>query len=133
MSLGDWLERADRTLASAKILLDHGDPSGACSSAYYAMFYAARAALFGAGQPERALGKTHSGMIASFHQFLVQPGLVAPQQGRALQHEFSRRLIADYEVAGVDVEAAKLAIDRADVFVAVVRALADDSFSDSSG
>lgn len=125
MSAAQWLERAGRALASATLLLDAGDPDRACSTAYYAMFYAARAALFHVDQPERALGKTHSGMIASFHQFLVHPGLIEAPEGRALQHEFSRRLIADYEADGVDARMAAAAIAGARSFVAAVRDLID--------
>jgi len=123
MSAEHWLARADRALRTASLVLQHNDPDRACSSAYYAMFYATRAALFNVGQPERAMGKTHAGMIAAFHQFLVQPGLMPIGLGRSLQHEFSRRLIADYEEGGLSNEVASEAIAAADDFVAAMRAL----------
>jgi uncharacterized protein (UPF0332 family) len=47
------------------------------------MFYAARAALFHVGQPERALCKTHSGAIAAFNQYLVHTKLISTEHGRA--------------------------------------------------
>lgn len=42
------MQKADRALASARLLLDAGDTEGACNRAYYAMFDAARAALVNA-------------------------------------------------------------------------------------
>jgi uncharacterized protein (UPF0332 family) len=39
--------KAQTAAASARILLNAGDVDGACNRAYYAMFDAARAALFG--------------------------------------------------------------------------------------
>lgn len=118
-----WLARAQRSLRSARLLLEDGDADRACNSAYYAMFYAVRAALIHVGQSERALGKTHSGMIAAFHQFLVATDLVDVRQGRALTTEFHRRLIADYEAEGLAPEAARSAIDSANDFVAAVEEL----------
>lgn len=41
----ELIAKANRALASAKLLLDSGDVDGACNRAYYAMFDAARAAL----------------------------------------------------------------------------------------
>lgn len=117
-----WLARAHRSLRSARLLLDDGDADRACSSAYYAMFYAVRAALTHVGEGERALGKTHSGMIAAFHQFLVRTDLLDARHGRALTTEFHRRLIADYEATGLAPEAARTAIDNAEDFVAAVDA-----------
>ena len=45
MTPQELMAKADRALASAKLLLDSGDVDGACNRAYYAMFDAARAAL----------------------------------------------------------------------------------------
>lgn len=123
MSAGQWLDRAERALRTARLAYGDGDADGACSKAYYAMFYAARAALFHVGQPDRALGKTHSGTIAAFHQFVVHVGLVDGEYGRSLSHEAQRRLIADYDAAGVEDDDAAPAIANAEAFVAAVKAL----------
>ena len=45
MTAKELLDKAERALASAQVLLDIGDVDGACNRAYYAMFDAARAAL----------------------------------------------------------------------------------------
>ncbi|HYZ48090.1 MAG TPA: HEPN domain-containing protein, partial [Sphingomonas sp.] len=57
-----WIAQAERSLETAQLVLGT-DPNAACSRAYYAMFYAARAALLRAGHAEQAMGKTHSGLI----------------------------------------------------------------------
>ena len=54
MSADDLLGKAERALASARLLLDAGDTDGACNRAYYAMFDAARAALLASGAPVEA-------------------------------------------------------------------------------
>jgi uncharacterized protein (UPF0332 family) len=43
--MDDLLKRARQAAQSARTLLESGDPNGAVNRAYYAMFYAAHAAL----------------------------------------------------------------------------------------
>lgn len=107
----------------AKLVLDGGDPDRALSTAYYAMFYAARVALIHVGQPERAMGKTHSGMISAFNQFVVHAGLVDSGLGKAFSLELNRRIFADYEEGGVSVAEAAQAIVIATDFVETVTGL----------
>jgi hypothetical protein len=61
MNAGELMEKANRVVASAKLLLDAGDVDGACNRAYYAMFDAARAALIQWGKPPAYRG-THKGL-----------------------------------------------------------------------
>lgn len=123
MNVDTWLARADRALATATLIAADGDYDRAASTAYYAMFYAARVALIHVGRPERAMGKTHSGMAAAFGQFLVLPGLVDAGYGKAFSLELNRRIIADYEEGGVSPQGAAESIVRARKFVAMVKAL----------
>lgn len=123
MSVDSWLARADRALETASLVADHGDFDRAASTAYYAMFYAARAALIHVGQPERALGKTHSGMVSAFSQYLVKPGLIEPRFRTAFSFELNRRILADYEEGGVDSGGAAEAVANARDFVAAVSQL----------
>lgn len=115
-----WMERADRTLETARRLLD-ADPSSACNRAYYAMFYAARAALLRVDQAERAAGKSHSGMISAFSGHLVRPGLIAPEHGRAFARVEQHRLAGDYLGPGVPLKVAAESVDQAAAFVTAVR------------
>lgn len=93
--LQSLMERARRSLRSARNLLDDGDHDFAISRAYYAMFYGATAALLSQGI-KRA---KHSGVIAAFGLHLVKSGKFAVEQQRALQVAFSDRSQGDY--AGV--------------------------------
>jgi uncharacterized protein (UPF0332 family) len=58
------MRRAERSLRSARNLLDDGDHDFAISRAYYAMFYAATAALLS----QNIKRSKHSGVIAAFAQ-----------------------------------------------------------------
>ncbi len=49
MSPSAYLAKAERALASARLLLADDDREGACNRAYYAMFDAAHAALLHQG------------------------------------------------------------------------------------
>ena len=116
------MDKALKALASARILLVAGDTDGATNRAYYAMFDAAIASLTWAGanamQP-----KTHSGLIASFGQNLVQADKLPSEFGRALNRVQELRLIADYLAEPVPLDKATWAIEEADGFVAAVSAL----------
>ena len=90
--LQSLMERSRRSLRSARNILDDGDHDFAMSRAYYAMFYAATAALLSQGI-KRA---KHSGVIAAFGQHLVKPGKVATEHQGALQAAFRDRSAGDY-------------------------------------
>lgn len=118
------MDKAQKALASAKILLDAGDTDGAANRAYYAMFDAAIAALSWAGADTgQAPPKTHGGLIASFGQNLVRTGNLPTERGRALNRVQELRLTADYLAEPVPLDKAKWAIEEADSFVAAVVAL----------
>lgn len=116
--------KAQRALASARLLLDSGDVDGACNRAYYAMFDAARAALLSIHAPVPAeVARTHSGLIAAFSLHLVKPGLVSVENGRSLNKVEDLRLIADYRSDPVTLENAAWALEQASRFLVAVQAL----------
>jgi uncharacterized protein (UPF0332 family) len=116
------IARARRSSASAKVLLDIGDPGGACNRAYYAMFDAARAALLATGlEPSKSEAiKTHSGLIAAFSLHLIKPGRIPTPFGKSLRQADQIRLIADYSDEEPDAETALSSIEQAYDFVAAV-------------
>lgn len=67
----DLERRARRYLQSAKLLLDSGDMESSVSRAYYAMFYAAEAALVTKG----LAFSSHKGVIAGFGEHFVKTGV----------------------------------------------------------
>ena len=118
------MAKAQKALASARLLLGAGDTDGATNRAYYAMFDAAIAALIwvsaDAGQ---STPKTHNGLIASFGQNLVKAGRLPAEFGRSLNRVQELRLTADYLAAPVSSDKAQWAIREAGSFVAAVAGL----------
>lgn len=90
-----WLHRAEETLAAATALLDAGFYREATSRAYYAMFYAARAAL----ALEGIHVHKHSAVISAFGRRLANARRVSQHLHRTLLVAFEDRGDADYELA----------------------------------
>ena len=87
------IEKARRYLKSAKLLLDDGDFESAASRTYYAMFYAAQAALLTKGLSF----SSHKGVISGFGEHLIKTGVFPKDMGRELNRAFEKRQIGDYE------------------------------------
>jgi len=111
------LVKADRALRAAELLLRDGAPDFAAGRAYYAMFYAAEAAL-----TEKNLQfRKHSGVHAAFGEHLAKPGLLDPKFHRWLLNAFDKRILGDYSYEmDVDEGAAREMIEQAREFVAAV-------------
>ena len=69
------MQKAERALDEARVLLREAKTEGACSRAYYAMHDAAHAALLATGHeaPDAPI-KTHHSLIAEFGKKLVLGG-----------------------------------------------------------
>jgi uncharacterized protein (UPF0332 family) len=120
----ELFEKAARAVASAQLLLDNGDPDGACNRAYYAMFDAARAALLASGAPVTPeIAKTHSGLISAFSLHLVKTGRVAVDLGKALNKVEDLRLVADYKGDALESGDAQWAVNQAQNFVQMMKTL----------
>jgi uncharacterized protein (UPF0332 family) len=117
----ELLDKAERALASARLLLDAGDVDGACNRAYYAMFDAARARLLASGFADVETIKTHSGLITAFSLHLVKAGAVSIDLGKSLNRIADIRLIADYTADEVSQLDAADAVSQAVVFVETMR------------
>ena len=86
------LARARTALEEANLLIAQGLLSGGLNRAYYAAFYAARAAL----ATVNADSSRHSGTIALFQQHFVRTGLVPAEAAKALPRAFEKRQTTDY-------------------------------------
>ena len=125
-----YIQKAERALEDARVLLREASTEGACNRAYYAMFDAAHAALFAAGyRPAQGVFKTHHGLIAEFGLQLVQTGKIDPAFGRSLNRVQEIRLVADYSADPPPPDDATSAVEKAQQFVAAMRA----SFPSSPG
>jgi uncharacterized protein (UPF0332 family) len=118
----DLWSRAHQAARSARLLLDAGDTSGACNRAYYAMFDAARAALF-TSDPSLSSepSKTHSGLIHAFSQHLVKTGRAPKLLGQSLARAHELRLVADYTGDQVEAADAQAAVERAEQFIEALK------------
>jgi uncharacterized protein (UPF0332 family) len=108
------MERAKRSVRSARNLLEDGDFDFALSRAYYAMFYAAKAALLRRGVQR----SKHSGVIAAFAEHLVKPGCFPTADQRNLQAAFQERSEGDYAGIFPSREKTEQRLRDADDFVA---------------
>jgi uncharacterized protein (UPF0332 family) len=104
-------------LAAARELLDSGFPRQATSRAYYAAFYAARAALEAAGI---SAPKTHSGLRTRFSEFAKGTPRIGGEVGRTLSQLETGRTDADYGGSTISVDEASDAIAKAEHVVDVV-------------
>jgi uncharacterized protein len=123
------IELSREDLEAARKLVESGFPRQAISRAYYAAFYAARAALEAIGdQPP----KTHSGMRSRFSDLARSTPALGPDVGRSLSQLGTDRAEADYDEQTVTAEEATEAIDKAQHVVDVVeRAIAEGLGSES--
>ena len=110
---------ADERLRASRLAHDAGFPASAVSSAYYAMLYAARAAL----SEEERNAKTHRGIWALFSESFVASGRFEPELFRAAQQAQDLREAADYEAGTVSTERAESVLGEAERFVAAVGAM----------
>ena len=86
---------AERTLSASKLLMEHDHVREAASRAYYAMFYAAHAALNWSGVE---LPRTHNGTIIVFERECVHTGAVNPELIRVPRDANRLRRSSDYEL-----------------------------------
>ncbi len=87
------IQKADRALAAARRNLDAGDYDFASARAYYAVYYAVKAALLS----QEYTSSRHSGNIAGFNRLFLKPGIFPKRYSKLIDQLFNERQIADYE------------------------------------
>ena len=88
------LASARDELEAAQILLDAGKHRKAMSSAYYAVFHAASAALLWHNE-ERV---KHSGVESAFSFLLIRPGIIEAEYGKIYMKARRQRERSDYDM-----------------------------------
>ena len=112
--------KALQSLEAAKVLLEKGYYDFAASRGYYAMFYAAGAALLSRGL---SFSK-HSAVIAAFGKQFVSSGLLPKHLHRSLLDAFDLRVMGDYGSPGIiGEEKARALLERAEEFMREVGGL----------
>ncbi|EWY41812.1 hypothetical protein N825_25185 [Skermanella stibiiresistens SB22] len=113
------MAKAERAIASARLLLDEGDLEGATNRAYYAALHAAGAALALSGVlPETT--KSHSTVIGLFGKHIVLAGRMDADHGRLLNRSHQLRTLADYDVGAIDLLNVDQVVSGSELFVLAV-------------
>jgi len=123
----DGLSRAYEVLQSLRrVFAEVKDPNGTISSAYQAMYHAARAALNEAGKAP----KSHQGVQHELRATYVQTGRLDTRYHSMLSQAEGERLDADYELTpSFSAEEAEQWIVRAEDFVDTIEAMLLDAAS----
>lgn len=87
------IQKAQRYIRSAELLIADGDNESAVSRLYYAMFYCAEAALL----TKDLSYSSHKGVLSGFGEHFVKTGIFERQMGRNLNLAFEKRQLGDYE------------------------------------
>ena len=113
------LEKAQRSLKGAKLMVDNALPELAVSRAFYAMFYIASAFILGAGLSY----SSHSAVISAFWRDFGKNDERLRQFHRALIDAQDMRNRSDYNLdSGITDEDARFQINVAYEFVACFKA-----------
>ena len=90
---------------------------GICASrAYYAMFYAAQAALL----HKDLQFKRHSAVISAFNKEFVKTGVFPPATFKSLQKGYDLRIEGDYGLLEVSEDEAAAVVREADDFLRII-------------
>jgi uncharacterized protein (UPF0332 family) len=115
----ELLERARQGVASARVLVEAGQPATAVSTAYYAMLYAARAAL---SERDRS-ARSHAGIWGLFREEFVLAGEFDESLAQAGQRAQARREASDYAAEAFELAEARALVATSERFVAEVERL----------
>ena len=110
------MDRARRSLRSARNILDDGDHDFAVSRAYFGDVLRGERDVAFSEYPARQ----HSGVIAAFGQCMVKTGRFPVEHHVALQTAFSSRGAGDYGGVFPDREEAERRLQEANAFVEAV-------------
>lgn len=112
----ELLASAREWLATAEAALRSGFPAGAGAESYYAIFYAARAAL---SEDDRH-AKTHHGTWSLFGELYVLPGRFPLDVYRAARSAEERRSDVHYEGVAISDREGREAVEDARRFIEAV-------------
>ncbi len=115
----EFISSAKERLQGARDALKSRHPDLAVSAAYYAMLYAARAAL----SERDKYAKTHSGTWTLFSQTFVASEEFDPTLSALARRAKESREKGDYEAAPPSREEAKELVEGAEEFLAAIERL----------
>ncbi|MGD0785781.1 MAG: HEPN domain-containing protein [Sedimentisphaerales bacterium] len=91
------INKAQRYIKSAKLLLDDGDYESAVSRIYYAMFFCTEATLL----TKNLSFSSHKGVISAFGEHFIKTGIFDKKLGKELNRAFEKRQLGDYGYTSV--------------------------------
>ena len=110
------MAEATERLRAARLALEAGFAAVAVSAAYYAMLYAARAAL----SERDAYAKTHAGVWTLFSERFVASGQFDAELAARARRAAQLRERGDYEAARISADEAATVVEDAARFVAAI-------------
>lgn len=117
----EFLDEARKRLRTARAAIGVEDPAGAVSAAYYAVLYAARAAL----SEEDRYAKTHAGIWGEFRETFVLADRFDAELFSLGPKMQELREAADYHARNPVEGQAETVVEDAERFVVAVVALID--------
>ncbi|MFA5292934.1 MAG: HEPN domain-containing protein [Phycisphaerae bacterium] len=91
------INKAQRYIKSAKLLLDDGDYESAVSRIYYAMFFCTEATLL----TKNLSFSSHKGVISAFGEHFIKTGIFDKKLWKELNRAFEKRQLGDYGYTSV--------------------------------
>ncbi len=90
--ISSLIKRAKKYLKSAHMLFNEKDYESCVSRVYYAMFYAAEAALL----TKKLSHSSHRSVISAFGEQFVKTAIFPKTMGREINRAFEKRQLGDY-------------------------------------
>jgi uncharacterized protein (UPF0332 family) len=115
----EFTASARERLGTARAALEAGFSAGAVSAAYYAVLYAARAAL----SEQDRYAKTHRGTWSLFGELFVATGRFDADLARGARRMQEIREGGDYDARSISPDEARGILTDADAFVAAIENL----------
>ena len=112
------IEKAEKIIEEAKILLNNNKIEGTINRSYYSIFTIARslAILFGKDS------KKNSGIISIFDKYFIKTGILDKQFSKIIHSAFDLRSDADYkDFVPVNLEDAKNQFENAKLFLEEIK------------
>ncbi len=120
------LERSEKSLHVARIVLEASEYSDSINRIYYACFYAVTALLL----TNDITPKSHSGTKTMFHKHFALTNMIAPELTTFYSQIFTLRQEEDYSnFAGVNATTALEMFSKAEKFIQVIKSLINTEFS----
>jgi len=112
------IQRAERAIMSAELLLHKNTFKASVSCSYYIIFYAVEALLL----TKRLRFFSHRSFILLFGEYFIKIGIFKLEIGKRLSKTFENGLIGDYNFAShMDDVTAKEVLGRLKEFISEIR------------